>query len=139
MRQEDEKLRYFRYLNQSKLAMARFLLPDCPFMRIDATRPDVDVPGTIRREELVLRIGEDPNVLGMPDLVLEDQGWRGTISLQGFRYVAMVSWLSVSHMWLEQGPVVVWPAVGAPSKEEGVKEAPQPQPQPRSNVLPFKR
>lgn len=87
--------------------LARVLLPSCPFMCIDATRPDVEVPDFLRANDLVLRVGEDPRVLGMPDLVLDARGWSGTISMRGTLYFVRVAWAAVYGMWLagdEHGP-----------------------------------
>lgn len=132
-----------KYMNQSKLAMANFLLPQCPYLLVDATQPGVDVPTAIKRDELVLRIGRNPSFMGMPDLTLDEWGWGATIIIQGLRHYAKVPWRAVSRMWGSEGPLVLWPVVGgAPVQEPAPAPEPEPeapQEEPRFNVYQLKR
>ena len=105
------------HYNVQKRVLVEALLPLCPFLLIDASRADVEVPESLKVPELVLRIGRDPNVMGMPDLVLDDDGWRATISLRGVRYHVMVPWEACSRCWVGRpfaGPVVEWPPMKQP-------------------------
>jgi stringent starvation protein B len=98
--------------NQQKLALVDALLPLCPFLAIDATQPGVEVPSGLNRNDLVLRIGRDPRVMGMPDLTLDERGFRATISTQGVRHFVVVPWQACSRCWVGepfQGPLVIWP------------------------------
>lgn len=98
--------------NQQKCALAETLLPLCPFVAVDATQPGVIVPNGLNRNDLVLRVGRDPRVMGMPDLVLDEQGFSATIVTQGARHHVTVPWEAVSRMWVGEpytGPVVIWP------------------------------
>jgi hypothetical protein len=106
------------HYNVQKQTLIEALLPLCPFLLIDATRPDVTVPEALKQAELVLRIGRDPRVMGMPDLVLDEAGWRATISLRGLRHFVGVPWEACSRCWVGEpfsGPVIVWPQ---PKKQE---------------------
>jgi stringent starvation protein B len=97
--------------SEQKLSIARLLLPMCPFIQLDATLPDVQVPEFLHKADLILRIGEDPKVLGMPDLVLDEAGFRATISVQGMRRPVDVPWAAVYRMWVGEpflGPFVMW-------------------------------
>lgn len=98
--------------NVQKQTLIEALLPLCPFLLVDATRPDVSVPESLRQPELVLRIGRDPRVMGMPDLVLDESGWQATISLRGVRHHVTVPWEACNRCWVGEpfeGPVVMWP------------------------------
>ena len=100
------------HYNVQKQTLIEALLPLCPFLLIDALRADVNVPESLKQQELVLRIGRDPRVMGMPDLVLDEAGWRATISLRGIRHYVTVPWEACSRCWVGEpfaGPVVVWP------------------------------
>jgi len=108
-------------VNVQKQQMANFMLGACPFLKVDHTIAGVKLPEFLQREGLVLRIGRDPNVLGMPDLEITDDGWSATLSVQGSRHFVVIPWESVDRMWLEHGPLVVWPAVGEVAVQEEVK------------------
>lgn len=98
--------------NVQKQTLIESLLPLCPFLLIDATRPDVSVPESLKQAELVLRIGRDPRVMGMPDLAIDETGWRATISLRGVRHFVVVPWEACSRCWVGEpfsGPVIMWP------------------------------
>jgi stringent starvation protein B len=100
------------HYNVQKQTLIEALLPLCPFLLIDATRADVNVPESLKQAELVLRIGRDARVMGMPDLVLDESGWQATISLRGVRHQVSVPWEACSRCWVGEpfsGPVVVWP------------------------------
>lgn len=96
-------------VDPKKKRMAEYLLPECPYLLIDGTLPEVELPPMLKRNMLVLRIGRDPQFMGMPDLVIDDKGWRATLMVQGFRCWADVPWSAVKRMWPEDGPIVVWP------------------------------
>lgn len=120
--------------NQQKLALVDALLPLCPFLAIDATQPGVEVPSGLNRNDLVLRIGRDPRVMGMPDLVLDEKGFRATISTQGVRHYVVIPWEACSRCWVGepfQGPLVIWP-------DDAKKSAPAPTP-PTSRPPPMLR
>ncbi len=98
--------------NQQKCALIEALLPLCPFVAVDATQPGVIVPGGLNRSDLVLRLGRDPRVMGMPDLVLDENGFSATIVTQGARFHVTVPWEACSRFWIAEpytGPIVVWP------------------------------
>ena len=103
------------YLSEQKRQLAEWLLPSCPYVLVDATRPDVEVPAFLQVKELGLRIGRDPNVLGMPDLEMDEHGWSGTISIRGALYRVRVAWAAVSRMWV--GPPFVGPSMAWPEEE----------------------
>lgn len=99
-------------LNEQKRVLVEALLPLCPFLLIDASKPEVSVPESLRRPDLVLRVGRDPAVMGMPDLVLDAKGFSATISIQGVRHYVTVPWQACSRFWVGEpfvGPMVVWP------------------------------
>jgi len=107
------------HYNVQKQTLVEALLPLCPFLLLDATRPDVVVPESLRQPELVLRIGRDARVMGMPDLVLDQAGWRATISLRGVRHYVTVPWEACSRCWVGEafaGPMIVWPQLKAESE-----------------------
>jgi stringent starvation protein B len=109
-------------LNEQKRLLAEALLPLCPFVLIDAAKPDVTVPESLKRSDLVLRIGMDPKVMGMPDLNLDAKGFQATISIQGMRHFVSVPWSRISRLWVGEpfvGPMIVWP--------ELVQKAPEPE------------
>jgi len=108
------------HYNVQKQVLVEALLPLCPFLLIDASRADVEVPESLKIAELVLRIGRDPNVMGMPDLVLDESGWRATISLRGVRHHVAVPWEACSRCWVGRpysGPVVEWPPMKQPEAQ----------------------
>jgi stringent starvation protein B len=112
------------HYNAQKQIVIEALLPLCPFLLVDATRSDVEVPESLRQAELVLRIGRDPRVMGMPDLVLDEAGWRATISLRGVRYHVIVPWDACNRCWIGEpfsGPVVVWPELKSTPEPEKPK------------------
>ena len=98
----------FTCMNEQKLCFVNFLLPACPFMQVNVKAPGVVLPKVLLREGLVLRIGMDPSVLGMPDLQMDVRGWSATLSIQGARHFAVIPWEAVTRMWLEHGPLVAW-------------------------------
>jgi stringent starvation protein B len=109
-------------LNEQKRVLAEALLALCPFVLIDATRPEVAVPDNLKRNDLVLRLGRDPKVMGMPDLTVDAAGFSATISIQGTRYFVTIPWSAVSRLWVGEpfvGPMVVWPELS--------QKAPQPE------------
>jgi hypothetical protein len=112
-------------LNEQKRMLAEALLPLCPFVLIDAGKPDVSVPEALKRTDLVLRIGRDPKVMAMPDLTLDAKGFEATISIQGSRFYVTVPWSRVSRLWVGEpfvGPMIVWPELAqkAPEPEKPV-------------------
>ena len=113
-------------LNEQKRSLVDTLLPLCPFVLIDATSPKVSVPEGLKQKDLVLRLGRDKAVMGMPDLVIDQQGFRVTISIRGTLHFVNVPWEVVSRCWVGEpflGPVVIWP--DAPPQPEN--EAPKPK------------
>lgn len=108
-------------LNEQKRVLVEALLPLCPFLLIDASKPEVSVPESLKRADLVLRVGRDPQVMGMPDLSIDGKGFSATISIQGTRHYVTVPWGAVSRFWVGEpfvGPMVVWP--------EMVQKTPEP-------------
>lgn len=111
--------------SEQKRALAEALLPLCPFVLLDGARSDVALPEALRRKDLVLRLGRDPKVMGMPDLTLDDKGFSATISIQGSRHFVSVAWRAVSRLWVGEpfvGPMVVWPE--APPEEQAPRDKP---------------
>lgn len=100
-------------INQQKRAVIEALLPLCPFIEVKAQHALAALPVQLTTlPRLVLRIGRDPNVLGMPDLVIDDNGFTATISIQGQRHLISIGWPTVCKTWIAQeyeGPLVVWP------------------------------
>jgi len=115
------------HYNVQKQTLIESLLPLCPFLLIDATRTDVTVPESLQQAELVLRIGRDPRVMGMPDLMLDRVGWRATISLRGVRHFVAVPWEACSRCWVGEpfaGPMIVWPQQKEQEEEPEKAKAP---------------
>ena len=88
-------------MNELKQKFFRTLLPYCPFVGVRLDWPEVNVPAFLRSTEtppegsvavLTLRYGEDPKVLGMPDLVIDARGLSATLSIQGARYESFTPW-----------------------------------------------
>lgn len=97
--------------NGQKQTLVEALLALCPFLLIDATRADVTVPEGLKKSDLVLRIGRDPRVMGMPDLVIDERGFHATISQRGVRSFVSVPWEACSQCWIGEpfaGPVIIW-------------------------------
>lgn len=112
-------------LNEQKRVIVDAMLPLCPFVLLNGTAPGVTVPEGLRQPELVLRLGRDPRVMGMPDLVLDEKGFSATISIRGVRHFVVVPWEACSRCWVGEpfvGPVVIWPEL--PTKVEN--EPPKP-------------
>jgi stringent starvation protein B len=106
--------------NEQKRCIVEALLPLCPFLLLDATVDGVDVPESLRRGELVLRVGRDPKVMGMPDLTLDIKGFSATISMRGMRYFVTVPWEACTRCWIGDpyaGPMVIWPDTQPPKPE----------------------
>ena len=99
--------------SEQKRAVIEALLPLCPFIHVLGDSPTVKgLPAALIRPDLVLRLGRDPRVLGMPDLVLDAKGFSCTISVAGVRSFVQAPWEAVSRMWVGEpftGPIVVWP------------------------------
>jgi stringent starvation protein B len=105
--------------NAQKRAIVEVLLPLCPFIGVDAKQPGVEVPDGLSQSDLVLRLGRDPRVMGMPDLEIDDDGFRATISVRGSRHFVIVPWEAVSRCWIAApyvGPLVAWPEVAQTPK-----------------------
>lgn len=99
--------------SEQKRAIVEALLPLCPFLLVDGThKQGQHLPPVLVRSDLVLRLGRDAQVLGMPDLVLTDEGFSATLSLQGVRHHVTVPWAAVHRCWVGEpfvGPLVAWP------------------------------
>lgn len=114
-------------LNAQKRTVLDALLVWCPFVLINATAPGVSVPDSLKQADLVLRLGRDPNVLGMPDLELDGEGFRATISIRGSRHLVTIPWEACSRCWIGEpfvGPVVIWPEIvhaELPRKPDGLR------------------
>lgn len=107
-------------LDQQKRGFAEALVALCPFVLLDATKERVVVPEILIDKQLVLRIGRNPSVLGMPDLVIDAEGFRGTISIKGPRFWIDVPWYAVTRLWIGEpflGPAVIWPEVVETTEE----------------------
>jgi hypothetical protein len=112
--------------NAQKRCIVEALLPLCPFVLLDGTAQGVDVPESLKRPELVLRLGRDPKVMGMPDLTVDERGFSATISMRGVRHFVMVPWEACSRCWVGDpfaGPMVIWPDI-TPPKPENSKPGP---------------
>ena len=106
--------------NAQKRSLIDALLPLCPFVLLDATAAGVDVPESLKRPELVLRLGRDPKVMGMPDLVLDEKGFSATIVARNVRHFVVVPWEACSRCWIGDpyvGPMVIWPDATPPKPE----------------------
>jgi len=107
-------------LNEQKRVLVEALLPLCPFLLIDASKTAVSVPESLRRTDLVLRVGRDASVMGMPDLSIDAKGFSATISIQGTRHYVTVPWQACSRFWIGEpfvGPMVVWPELAQKAPE----------------------
>lgn len=95
-----------------KRKMIEAILDQCPYIAIAGETPGLEVGFLINAKNedgiLTLRIGRNPNVLGMPDLELTDQGWSGTLTSRGTRVIVFVPWAAVLAAWVlnEQQEVV---------------------------------
>lgn len=100
------------------------LIHRCPFIDIRLDDPknvlgyftELGGDGFLR-----LQLGNDPKVLGIPDLVFTDEGWSGTLVKAGrSRVAAFVTWRSIVQITLYQGEqyeaVMSWPLL--PKLEE---------------------
>lgn len=98
---------------EQKLVLVEALLPLCPFVHVLGNQSGIEgLPKDLQRPDLVLRIGRNPKVLGMPDLVLDETGFSGTFSVQPSRHFVRVPWDAVTRCWIGEpfvGPLVVWP------------------------------
>lgn len=104
-------------LSQQKQAIVEALLPLCPYLLVLGNEPEVKgLPTALQRPDLVLRIGRDPKVLGMPDLVIDEAGFSGTFSVRPARHFVQVPWEAVLRCWIGEpfvGPIVVWPQLSS--------------------------
>lgn len=125
--------------NDQKLAIAQTLLPWCPFIAVQGDHDDVDLPPHLRQADLVLRIGRDPEVMGMPDLELDEKGWRASLSLQGALHYVVVPWEACTRLWVGPpfaGPMVAWPeAQPAEESRPAIKQVPKPSGRPSLRVV----
>lgn len=115
--------------SEQKRTIIEALLPLCPFIHVLGDDAAVTgLPDALKRPDLVLRLGRDPRVMGMPDLVINEVGFSCTISLSGSRFFVQAPWETVSRMWVGEpfvGPIVVWPRIA---------EAPRPAPEPKPGL-----
>lgn len=80
----------------AKWALVEALLPLCPYLEVFIPHADCMLPDSIMGlERIVFRIGRDPSIMGMPDLVLDDKGWGATIVMKGTRSYVSVPWAAV--------------------------------------------
>lgn len=99
------------HINEQKRVLLELLIPLCPFIALDATVANVEVPRALRSPELVLRIGRDPRVIGMPDLRLDEKGWSATIAISGVQHLVFLPWEACNRYWVGEpfaGPIIVW-------------------------------
>jgi hypothetical protein len=105
--------------DEQKQALVDTLLPLCPYVLIDGTHPSAKLPEFLAKKDLVLRLGRDARVMGMPDLDVGTAGFTVTLSVRGTRYFVSVPWTAVSRAWIAEpfaGPMIVWPdAAQAPT------------------------
>ncbi len=79
-----------------KRSLVEALLPACPYVEFFVQHPDVVVPESHRGlERLILQVGTDPNIMGMPDLDINERGWSATIIIRGVRSWCFVPWEAV--------------------------------------------
>lgn len=118
--------------NEQKLRVAEALLPQCPYIVLNGKHPDITgLPDAWKQDTLVLRIGRDPNVLGMPDLLLDVDWFGGTFSSAGSLFYITVAWEAVIQMFIGEpgdggliitGALAVWPQVPAEAKPAAPKK-----------------
>jgi hypothetical protein len=111
-----------REIFEQKRVILQALLELCPFVHVLGDRADVEgLPSGLRRPDLVLRLGQNPNVMAIPDLVINEVGFSCTLSLRPARYSVLVPWAAVGRYWIGdpfEGPVVAWaPPAQAPAAE----------------------
>lgn len=112
---------------EQKRVVLSALLELCPFLHVYGHLPEVTgLPKELCRPDLVLRLGMNPNVINIPDLVLSETGFSCTISVNPNKYPIYVPWQAVGRLWIADpfvGPVVIWeqviPAISAPEKPSG--------------------
>jgi stringent starvation protein B len=105
---------------EQKRTILKALLPLCPFVLVDGTHVGCELPEVLHKKGLVLRLGEDPQVLGIPDLRIDERGFRATLSFAGHRVQVFVPWLAVHRYWIGDpfdGPVIAWPMQFPPDAE----------------------
>jgi stringent starvation protein B len=86
------------------------LLEDGPVLvHLDARRSGVDVPDQHRHEaKLVLRIGYGLTP-AIPDLEIDEQGIRATLTFRGRPHHCRIPWVAVYAVVAEDGRGLVWP------------------------------
>jgi hypothetical protein len=112
--------------SDQKRVVLSLLLNECPFVHVFGNMPEVTgLPKELRHPELVLRLGMNPSVINIPDLVLDEAGFYCTISVAPNKYPIRVPWHAVGRFWIAEpfkGPVVVWehvlPAAAQPTPEK---------------------
>jgi len=111
--------------SEQKRVLVEALLPLCPFLLVDATRAAVRVPRALKdKAQLVLRIGQNTQVMGIPDLELTAEGFSATLSFHATPCPVYVPWEAVSRAWVAEpflGPIIVWPLLNEPIPEEPTK------------------
>jgi hypothetical protein len=124
-------------INKLKRAMTEAYLARCPFLAVAAHMEGVDLGIFSPGNDLYqwLRIGRDPNVIGIPDLVFTDAGWSGTLCKKGQLYMVSVPWDAVMQISSEPGKpqpefVFSWPT-DAMIYEDNVRKLRAATPEPK--------
>jgi|WetSurMetagenome_2_1015567.scaffolds.fasta_scaffold474964_2 hypothetical protein len=122
-------------INQQKLKIAELLLPLCPYVVVQKHPTVEGIPAEWFHESnhVTIRIGQDQQVMGIPDLSLDETGWRGTLTRLGRRHNVFVPWETVQQIFVGtatevglyiSGTAAVWPTSPddpKPPKRPGLK------------------
>lgn len=89
--------------NEIKRKTLELLLPRCPYLVISQFDTTSVFPESIMESEtyVVIRFGRTKGVMDMPDLVLDEWGFRVTISIGGRHHQIRAAWESVLQLYTE--------------------------------------
>jgi stringent starvation protein B len=107
---EDESVEETRAAMPAKRSVVDKLLQDgAVLLHLDARREEVDVPSPHEGDpKLVLRIGYGLTPV-IPDLVVDEDGVRATLTFRGMPHLCVVPWAAVYAVVSEDGRGLVWP------------------------------
>lgn len=121
-----------RAVKRSALEQALSVGP--AILAVDATCDGVDVPGYLRQKDLKLRLGYGLRP-PIPDLELDESGWRATLIFRGEPHACFVPWEAVwavgsevtreGVVWAESAPEGWQPAEQKNAERVAAKAAPE--------------
>lgn len=120
--------------DEMKRHALELLAPQCPYVSLRLDDPTLRLGYFAEMGHdnvLTLRVGNDPKVLGIPDLTFTDEGWSGTLVVTGrSRVHVFVPWRAIIQLRLPATDcehdelIMTWPILRpyeAPKKKPGLR------------------